>query len=337
MNTKAINTQMIDSTTLNFDFAHIAHLLLAKAWVIVLTIILTLMAAITYLVLTPKIYESRAVLEVTQETPRINNLQDFSGDGGEKGAEALKTIEQALLSDTLLLQVVKANGLDKDPTFATPKKDGSPYLDTELVARFKGKVSVKLRRGTRLIDILVDDKDPKQAQKLAASMVKEFVNQSFAQELGLSVTATDYLRQEADRLKTKLQDAEQAVQTFRESHNAVSLEDKQNIIVEKLKDLNLKVTEAKGERLKLEADVATIRQGKAKTPEALLMLPSVAALPVVAGLRQELADRQSRFKAESQLRGLQDSLNRTLLNAADMVIKSYESAKSTEAKLTTAL
>jgi succinoglycan biosynthesis transport protein ExoP len=338
VNTKAINTQMIDSTTLNFDFAHIAHLLLAKAWVIVLTIILVLMAAITYLVLTPKIYESRAVLEVAQETPRVNNIQDFTEDnGGNKTPEVLKTIEQALLSDTLLLQVVKANGLDRDPEFAIPKKDGSPYLDTELVGRFKSKVTVKLRRGTRLIDIMVDDKDPKQAQKLAASMVKEFVNQSFAQELGLSATATDYLRQEGDRLKAKLQDAEQAVQTFRESHNAVSLEDKQNIIVEKLKDLNLKVTEAKGERLRLEADVATIKQGKAKTPEALLMLPSVAALPVVAGLRQELADRESRFKAESQLKGLQDSLNRTLINASNMVIKSYESAKSTEAKLTTAL
>ena len=143
-------------------------------------------------------------------------------------------------------------------------------------------------------------------------------------------TASDYLRQEADRLKAKLQNAEQAVQKFREDHNAVSLEDKQNIIVEKLKELNLKVTEAKSERLKLEADVATIKQGKAKTPDELLMLPSVAALPVVAALRQELADRESKFKAESQLKGLQQSLNRTLINVANMVIKSYEAAKSTE-------
>ena len=67
------------------------------------------------------------------------------------------------------------------------------------------------------------------------------------------------------------------------------------------------------------------------------MLPSVAALPVVASLRQELADRQSRYKAEGQLKGLQDSLNRTVVNASNMVIKSYESAKSTEASLATAL
>ena len=101
-------------------------------------------------------------------------------------------------------------------------------------------------------------------------MVKEFVNRSFEQGLGLSDNASDYLRQEGDLLKVKLQNAEQAVENFREEHNAVSLEDKQNIIVEKLKDLNLKVTDAKSERLRLESDVATIRQGKAKTPEELL-------------------------------------------------------------------
>src|SRR5260370_41806895 len=108
------------------------------------------------------------------------------------------------------------------------------------------------------------------------------------------------------------------------------------MIVEKLKELNLKVTEVKSERLKLEADVATIKQGKVKTPEEMLMLPSVAALPVVVDLRKELAVKQSKFKAESQIRGLQQALDRTLINAGNMVLKSYEAAKPREAKLTAA-
>jgi succinoglycan biosynthesis transport protein ExoP len=224
---------MIDSPTLTFDFAHLYHLMLSKAWVIILMVVLTLCAAGAYLVWAPKVYESRAVVSVEQQTPRVNNIQDFNAGGGDDMnlPEVLKTVEQALLSESLLLQVVRANGLDKDPTFAPPKKDGSAYLDTELVARFISKVNVKLRRGTRLIDITVDDRDPKRAKQLAESMVKEFVNRSFEQELGLSATASDYLRQEADRLKSKLEDAEQAVENFRETHNAVSLEDKQNIIV----------------------------------------------------------------------------------------------------------
>jgi succinoglycan biosynthesis transport protein ExoP len=295
-----------------------------------------LCAAMAYWIQAPKIYESQAVVEVDQETPRVTsaNIQDINSEGLP---DALKTLEQALLSETLLLRVVKANGLDKDPSFAPPKSDGSAYLDSELAGRFKSKIRVKLRRATRLIDIIVQDRDPKRAQQFAQSVVKQFVDQSFEQQLGISETANEYLRQEAARLKVKLQGAEQAVQKYREDYNAVSLEDKQNIIVEKLKELNQKVTQTKSERLRLEADVATIKQGKVKTPEEMLMLPSVATLPVVASLRQELADKQSKFKAESQTRGLQQTLDRTLLNVGNMVIKSYEAVKNTETKLNASL
>jgi polysaccharide biosynthesis transport protein len=310
VNTKALSTHLSEPATLTLDFSHLCHLLLAKAWVIILFLVLSLCAAIAYLIWTPKIYESRAVIEVDQATPKVNNVQDFNPGNDTDLPEVLKTIEQTLLSETLLLRVVKANALEKDPSFAPPKKDGSAYLDSELVARFDSKVKVTLRHGTRLIDVTVEDRDPKRAQQLTESMVKEFVDQSFEQRLGLSETASDYLRQEADRLKAKLQNAEQAVQKFREDNNAVSLEDKQNIIVEKLKELNLKVTEANGERLKLEADVATIKQGKAKTPDELLTLPSVAALPVVATLLGRALSWHKRAATRTELSstGCRDAL-----------------------------
>jgi len=326
-----------DSPVIRLDFGYLYHLLLSKAWLIILLVVLSLSAAIIYLIRTPKIYESRAVIQVDQEAQKFVNTQNNSSNEEFKSVEELTTIAQTLMSDTVLLRVIKANELDKDPLFAPPKKDGSAYLDSELVGRFMRKVTVGLRRGTRLIDISVQDTDPKRAQKLAQSMVTEFISQIFDQKFSVSKAANDFLIQEADRLKEKLHKSEQALQQYREDHHAVSLEDKQNITVEKLKELNLKVTQAKSERLKLEADVAIIKQGKANTPEKLLMLPSVAALPVVSELRHELADKESRYKAESQLSGLQESLNRTLVNVGNMVIKSYEAAKSTEAMLTTAL
>jgi polysaccharide biosynthesis transport protein len=332
------STPVGDSPVIRLDFGYLYHLLLSKAWLIILLVVLSLSAAIIYLIRTPKIYESRAVIQVDQEAQKFVNTQNNSGNEEEfKSVEELTTIAQTLMSDTVLLRVIKANELDKDPLFAPPKKDGSAYLDSELVGRFKRKVTVGLRRGTRLIDVSVQDTDPKRAQQLAQSMVTEFISQIFDQKFSVSKAANDFLIQEADRLKEKLHKSEQALQQYREDHHAVSLEDKQNIIVEKLKELNLKVTQAKSERLKLEADVAIIKQGKANTPEKLLMLPSVAALPVVSELRRELADKESRYKAESQLSGLQESLNRTLVNVGNMVIKSYEAAKSTEAMLTTAL
>ncbi|MGA8655387.1 MAG: Wzz/FepE/Etk N-terminal domain-containing protein, partial [Chthoniobacterales bacterium] len=202
MNTKARPTSLSDATASHVDLAHFYHLLLSKAWVIILFVIFSLGAAIGYILWAPKIYESTAVIEVGQETPKVSNVQDFNTDNGANVNDSLlKTVEQALMSDTLLLHVVKANGLDHDPLFAPPKKDGSAYVDTELVNKFKSKVVVKVRRGTRLIDVTVGSRDPKQAQQLANSVIKEFVNQSFEQEVGLSVTAKDALEQEADRLK----------------------------------------------------------------------------------------------------------------------------------------
>ena len=124
MNTKTLSTQVNDSPTATFDFAHFYHLLLSKSWMIILSVILTLLAAVGYLMWAPKIYESRAVIAVEQETPRVKNMQDFNADDADemKGPEVLKTIEQALLSETLLLQVVKTNGLDKDPVICSAKE-----------------------------------------------------------------------------------------------------------------------------------------------------------------------------------------------------------------------
>src|SRR4029077_13821916 len=48
-------------------------------------------------------------------------------------------------------------------------------------------------------------------------------------------------------------------------------------------------------------------------------------------------DRESKYKAEGQLKGLQQSLDRTLNNVAKMVGKSYEAARNTEGKLAAAL
>jgi polysaccharide biosynthesis transport protein len=296
----------------------------------------TLGAAIIYLLRAPKIYASKAVIQVEQETPKVVNIQDING-GDFKTPEMLKTVEQVFLSDTLLLRVLKANGLDKDPVFAPPKPDGTPYLDIELVNRFRPSVKVQLRKATRLIDLSVEDLDPKRSERLTQSIIKEFLKIDLEQKLAVTQQANDFLLQESARLKEKLRSSEQAVQKYREEYNAVSLEDKQNITVEKLKDLNQQVTHAKGERLRLEADVAAIKQGRAKSPDELLLLPSVNNLPIVAALRKDIADREAKYKSDYQVRGLKATLNQAVLNAGELVNNAYQASKATENKLTAAL
>jgi polysaccharide biosynthesis transport protein len=336
VNMKTRTLSLSEPPGLTLDFAHLCHVLLRKSWLIILCIVLTLLAAIAYLIRAPKIYESRASIQVEQEASKIIKIEDINPEDFRSN-EDLKTVEQSLLSDTLLLRVVKVNGLDKDPSFAPPKADGSTYLDSELTNGLRAKLSVSLRRGTRLIDIYARDTNPKRAQELAQSMVNEFVDQQFEQQSTVARSANEFLLKEADRLRDKLRDSELTLQKYRNDHNAVSLEDKQNIVVEKLRELNLKMTQAKEERLKLESDLDTLQHAGQKNPEELLKLTSVAALPEVVALRERIAEQEAKYRAPGPLRGLKLTLNQTLLRARDEVLKSYEAAKTTEASLQAAL
>ena len=101
---------------------------------------------------TPKMYESRAVIQVQQEPQKVVKISDVSEEKPEAN-DYLNTVVQAFTSRKLMLRVVRASGLDKDPTFAPPKKSGSPYSEIELAELMSQKVDVSLRRNTRLVDI----------------------------------------------------------------------------------------------------------------------------------------------------------------------------------------
>ena len=52
--------------------------------------------------------------------------------------------------------------------------------------------------------------------------------------------------------KELVEKAENTLQVYKEKKKIVSLEDRQNIIVQKLEDLNSKLTDSRTERMKLE-------------------------------------------------------------------------------------
>ncbi len=413
MHTRAVSSQFDNSDSpRSFGFGYFFELFRSKAWLIVLFSVFCLFAAVIYLQLTPKLYESRTVLEVESksgqarlmrlqstleaellerqanltkaqaerdsamaelqaderlaqrglisaldfqkaqiaanersatydfekkryETSRISNGQDFdtADNGTEQDVnldENIKTVEQAILNDTLLLSVLKSNGLEKDPSFASPKKDGSVYLDSELVAKFRSRVKAAVRHGTRLIDVSVKDTDPKRAARLAEAVAQAFIDQN-----SQGLHAINGLGQEADQLKAKLQDAEQASQKSPEDQGSVSPENHQNVNSDKIRELNLKLTQARSERMKLEADVAAIKQSK--NPAELLALSSIASTPQVANLRQQLSEQPSKRHGKGQVIRLKQALNRAILEAANTVTQTYENKKATEAGLVSAL
>ena len=61
-------TRLNDSAAVAFDFHHLFHLLLRKWWVIALLTVLSVGAAVLYLMKAPKVYQSTAVVEVESKS-----------------------------------------------------------------------------------------------------------------------------------------------------------------------------------------------------------------------------------------------------------------------------
>jgi succinoglycan biosynthesis transport protein ExoP len=338
----------LDEVGAAIDFRRLSHLVLRRWWVVALVAGAATLATIGYVMRLPKIYESRAVLQVQQHEKQVVDIQNVSEEN-PSALDFLNTVVQSLSSRNLMLRVAKAMDLRENPAFTAP---GSNPTDIQIADKLRSKVKVQLRRGTRLIDITVEDTDPVLARDIASSLVKEFLRENISQRVAVSQVATDFLAEEAGKLKRRLEDSELKLHQYKEQKQAVSLEDRQNIIVARLGELSSKVTEAKGERLRLEADIEQLRNVGPENTDDLLRIGSVSAIPQVSEARQQLMAATTEFAAleeryggkhpkytaaATRIESLRESLAESASKAGDILNRQYEASVQTEEKLTAAL
>jgi capsular exopolysaccharide synthesis family protein len=333
-----------------WDFHNLWRLIREKSRIIIISTLACLGLASAYLFVAPRIYASRAVIYVEQRDKKVVNIQAVDTEDLE-AMEVMKTVEQSLGTDEMMLRVIKANNLGQLAEFGGADPSDPPTVD-QLIKGMGKHVSIKVRRGTRLIDIITKSKDPRLAQAIAQSFVDEYLHQDVEQRTNTSGMANSFLLREADRLKGSLEKSEHTLQTYREEHNAVSLQDSQNIVVDSLKAVNGRLTQARTDRMKLEADFNQYKLIGNSDPKALLAIPIIATAPAVLDAqrqvndqRGEIANLSRRYRAEhpkyiqaqSRMAQLQADYEKTILSAADGVKTAYQSAVDNEQKLEGAL
>ena len=330
------------------DLRQMYYTIRERVWIIAFCLLLAGLASATYLMRTPKIYAAKGVLQVEQEEAKVLNIQRVQQEDLQT-LEFLKTVEQTLQSRTLLERVIDTNHLLDDPRLvsaALPKP-----TKQQLVGRVQKMLEVRLRKGTRLIDIKVEHTEPTLPEVIANSLVREYLRQNQEHSSNASEDATLFLSKEAEGLKHKLEASENALQAYKEQTQSASLEERQNVVVDKLKELSVKVTEAKSQRIMHETAFKQI-QALGTNATALMVLPAVANDPAIVEIRGNISKKESeaanlrqRYKskhpkmiqAESELTEWKSNLQRAVLNVPQTIRNGYESAKAAEQALEKAL
>jgi succinoglycan biosynthesis transport protein ExoP len=334
---------------IQLDFRALYYSLRERAWLVVLCFVLAGAAAFAYLKRAPKIFEAHVVLQVEQEEQKILNIEQVQSENLQT-LELVKTIEQTLQNRALLERVFASLSLATNPKFNEPGLEPKPGRD-ELLKDLGDMISVKLRRGTRLIDMKVEHTDPALTAAIGNALVREYLRMNFEQNVATSEVANEFLSTEAKRLKIRLEESENALQAYKEKTKSASLEERQNVVVEKLKELSQKATTAKSVRIEKETEY---RQAQAlgQNAEALMVLSAVANDLSVQEIRSNLAKAESELaavrqrykekhpsyvKALSSLEEWRTTLNKAILNVPATIKSAYESARVSEEALDRAL
>ncbi|MGH7870425.1 MAG: Wzz/FepE/Etk N-terminal domain-containing protein, partial [Candidatus Dormibacteraceae bacterium] len=250
-------------------FARNWHFLVSKVWIVVLTTGVALGLGYAYIKHATVLFSATATVQAEQDQPSILRTQVMP-QRDLQAVDYLQTIAQSFNSRLLLEHVADSCKLWNDPLFTNGLALATPFVShTNLAQRFISDtnetpaharfldaldriVKVSLRHGTRLIDITVTHRLPGYTALIANAIVNEYITQNAEREDTSIGLASKNLSKQAERSKKKLEQSENALQAYVQEHNAASLDERQNTVVDKLKELSTKATEAKAIRLKAE-------------------------------------------------------------------------------------
>jgi polysaccharide biosynthesis transport protein len=297
-----------------------------RRWIAVPTLLVVFLVGALNSYRTTPIYEARTQLIIEKDTPKVANLNTmFQEQDGWYNDDFYQTQYKILQSRTLARRTVELMNLPAHPALhqaMAPKSApitlaglfsdgvalarravmGAPAAETPAprqeprdslapyVGLVLGSLSVVPVRNSRIVELRMTSSEPQLAADMANGLAKAYIQQNLETRFSASKDATDWLGERLAEQRHKVEETEAALQRYKESHDAIAVEDRQNIVVQRLADLNGVVTKAKTMRIEKEALYNQLKAVRG-TP-AVDTLPAVLGNEYIQKLKSELGDLQ---------------------------------------------
>jgi capsular polysaccharide biosynthesis protein len=269
------------------------------------TLLAVLTAALLSFFVLPPVYEAKALLLVTLATDKQQTAQQ-SGEGVEGVVEPLTRIPVLtintylgqLQSEELMRRVISR--LKLDPAVYTPKS-------------LAQMVNASVQKDSNLIELTVQNSDPKLAADIANAVCKEFLellSQKNQEQMGRSV---DLLQKQRQQTEKELEKAIQELKKFQSQPRGVAvLEEEFKLKASNLANYKSQMDSLNVEIQQLQAGVDLLESELANTspvievqrldPVSGKVLEGKDSNPVYVDLSEKLADKKAALaEKEAQL------------------------------------
>ena len=221
---------------------------------------------------------------------RRMNLQNhplFSGKGPQSRGPLTLIREARETLGASIRGLIRRSSSSKTPA-EVPAPDESA-IESGLISAFLGGVDIVPERSTRLVEIFYVSSDPQFAAQAATALAEEYTQQNLDLRLETINKNLNWLGDEVAKQEKKVTEAETEMAKYRERQNALSLEDRQNIVVARLNTLNETATTARTARLQKEAIYNQVKSVDPKS-DAADTFPIIAANQGVIEAKTRLSD-----------------------------------------------
>jgi len=319
-----------------------------RVWYVVVVALAVFLASLIYALTATKKYTSSATIEILARDPVVMKVQEVRASD-LRGPEDLNTEVKILESSSLVQKVAERLTAAESKALTAPfEKDssGDPVVPETVIAKYR---KIAPARMTRVIQVVFTHPDPEMAARIANLFVEEFINYNVRWRVDESMKAVEDLKIRADQQSKKVQELGNNLQAYRERQNMVSLDEKKDIVTEKLKALSTLVTQANARLMDAQVKWNQV-QDSLKNHGDLTNLVFVAQEPMVQSILHDIAkqkvliaDLQQRFRAkypsmiaanqslaqsESELAQALDNASQNMRNEYETALRDYNQAKT---------
>lgn len=291
-------------------------------------------------------YEATSVAQFGAEKSSLLGIAGVGGSGlGDE--KSINTLIQAAKSREVMERVVNELKLTRLPQFSGGLAENTKDAAENAIAVITGMTRVSLRKDTRLIDFSVTGADAELVASLANQVALGLVAELESQKSRTLQGAIQSLVAEGQRLQEKLKQSEIAMHDYKRSNQAISLDERKDLVLTKLKELGAELNRQSKDRLTLETHLQACKEGGLPRDQ-LLNLPTIADHPKVAGILTQIGSQKAslavlaeRYKpkhpkyeaAMAVIDNLEQQLNSILNDAVGLLQASCDNARELERKL----
>ncbi len=262
-------------------------------------------AVVISLVQTPT-YRVRTSLEIQDFNANfmdIKSVDPTDSNGSYASPESyVETQAKILQSESLLERVIDKLNLDQERPatgwrgFASRvqrmfawSKTSQVAKKQELIRQAARNLTVRASGNSRLLEVMYESPDPKQAADFANTLVSEFIVQSQEMRWKSTQRTAEWLTNHLDEMKTKLEQSEGQLQDYARSSGLSFTSEKENLSESRLKEIQGELSKAQADRI---ANQSKFEEAKSKPADSL---PEMLEDPTMREYRQKLTELQRQY------------------------------------------